>query len=209
MPRLLYATGRSWPNAMARVKWRADGGRHWRLHSVKSSMATSVCPPLSAANPPSSRWQPKQWLAAGQTRMTWNQSVMIHIHIYASKSACPVVRNEHVTFFPCLAQPHGFHTLAFEDIFVKLLKKNLSNLGKKRVHHHWLPPAALESLEMEFPWLRLPTAFWVFKRCWNNPLPGIYETLQIMGYLPYQLVIAGFLNHQPFISSWWDPWHMG
>ena len=62
---------------------------------------------------------------------------------------------------PCLAQPHVFNTLAFEDIFIKLLKKHL----------HWLPPAALASLEMEFrlsrlqnkdrrqqPWLQLPTA---------------------------------------------------
>ena len=39
---------------------------------------------------------------------------------------------------------------------------------KKRVHRHWLPPAALGSLEREFPWLRLPTALWVFKRCWKN-----------------------------------------
>ena len=29
---------------------------------------------------------------------------------------------------------------------------------KKRVHRHWLPPVALGSLEIEFPWLRLPTA---------------------------------------------------
>jgi len=27
--------------------------------------------------------------------------------------------------------------------------------------------------------------------------PRMYKTLQIMGYLPYQLVLAGFLNHQP------------
>ena len=51
-----------------------------------------------------------------------------------------------------------FDTLAFKDIFVKLLEKNLSNSGKKRVHRDSLPPAALESLEVEFPWLQLPTA---------------------------------------------------
>ena len=27
--------------------------------------------------------------------------------------------------------------------------------------------------------------------------PGMYKTMKRMGYLPYQLVIAGFLNHQP------------
>ena len=62
--------------------------------------------------------------------------------------------------------PYRSNTLAFEDIFIKLLKKNLKRPTKK-VHCYWLPPAALGSLEMEFPWLRLPTAFWVFKR-WKN-----------------------------------------
>ena len=54
--------------------------------------------------------------------------------------------------------PYRSNTLAFEDIFIKLLKKNLKRPTKK-VHYYWLPPAALGSLEMEFPWLRLPTAF--------------------------------------------------
>ena len=205
MPRLLYATGRSWPNAMARVKWRADGGRHWRLHSVKSSMATSVCPPLSAANPPSSRWQPKQWLAAGQTRMTWNQSVMIHIHIYASKSACPVVGNEHVTFFPMSCTTPWVSYFGIRRHLRQIAEEKSQQLRKKRVHRHWLPPAALESLEMEFPWLRLPTTVLSLQKV----LEQGEQTLKIMGYLPYQLVIAGFLNHRPCISSWWDPWHMG
>ena len=44
-----------------------------------------------------------------------------------------------------LAQPRRFNTFQFEDIFTKLLKKHL----------HWLPPAALASLEMEFRLSRL------------------------------------------------------
>ena len=29
----------------------------------------------------------------------------------------------------------------------------------------------------------------------------MYETLQIVGYLPYQVVNAGFLNHQQYLDD--------
>ena len=48
-----------------------------------------------------------------------------------------------------------------------------------------------------FPFLELPCMKGIFSSTTadgRNPAPpGMYKTLQIMGYLPYQLVIAGFL----------------
>ena len=49
------------------------------------------------------------------------------IYMYASNSACPMESNEHVTchMSPSCTAPYRFNTLAFEDIFIKLKKKDL------------------------------------------------------------------------------------
>ena len=48
----------------------------------------------------------------------------------------------------------------------------------------------------------------------RNPAPPwMYKTMQTKGYLPYQLVIAGFLNHQQYVfffEKWkWTPPKIG